>query len=180
MPKSLRTFVRITDRFNRGVGRLTMYMIFVMIGVLLYSSISKTFFLPAHWTLETSQFLMVAYFLLGGAYSLQLAAHVRMDLAYGVMTKRRQTWLDCFTIMFLFLYLGVLLYGAISSTTYSLTYGERSPTAWRPYLSPIKIIMTIGIALTFIQALSLLIKKIAWLRGEDWDEGNPSIAERVV
>ncbi len=79
----MKRFVQIVDRMNHVVGRATMYLIFVMIGVLFYSSVSKTFFFPALWTLEFAQFLMVAYFLLGGAYSIQLRGHVRMDLLYG-------------------------------------------------------------------------------------------------
>ena len=36
-----------------------MYGLFVIFGVLLWSSISKTFFLPSLWTLEIAQFAMV-------------------------------------------------------------------------------------------------------------------------
>ena len=60
-----------------------MYGLFVIFGVLLWSSISKTFFLPSLWTLEIAQFAMVAYYILGGPFSLQIGANVRMDLFYG-------------------------------------------------------------------------------------------------
>src|SRR3546814_17287996 len=60
-----------------------MYGIFVLIGILLWSSVSKSFFLPSLWTLELAQFAMVAYYVLGGPYSIQLDANVRMDLLYG-------------------------------------------------------------------------------------------------
>ena len=124
-----------------------MYGLFVIFGVLLWSSISKTFFLPSLWTLEIAQFAMVAYYILGGPFSLQIGANVRMDLFYGGWTDRKKAWFDAFSILLLIFYLGVLLYGAIDSTTYSLQYNERSPTAWRPLLWPIKIIMCVGIFL---------------------------------
>ena len=54
-----------------------MYGLFVIFGVLLWSSISKTFFLPSLWTLEIAQFAMVAYYILGGPFSLQIGANVR-------------------------------------------------------------------------------------------------------
>ena len=111
-----------------------MYGLFVIFGVLLWSSISKTFFLPSLWTLEIAQFAMVAYYILGGPFSLQIGANVRMDLFYGGWTDRKKAWFDAFSILLLIFYLGVLLYGAIDSTTYSLQYNERSPTAWRPLL----------------------------------------------
>ena len=144
-----------------------MYGLFVIFGVLLWSSISKTFFLPSLWTLEIAQFAMVAYYILGGPFSLQIGANVRMDLFYGGWTDRKKAWFDGFSILLLIFYLGVLLYGAIDSTTYSLQYNERSPTAWRPLLWPIKIIMCVGIFLMLLQAISEFFKDIAKLKGKE-------------
>ena len=144
-----------------------MYGLFVIFGVLLWSSISKTFFLPSLWTLEIAQFAMVAYYILGGPFSLQIGANVRMDLFYGGWTDRKKTWFDAFSILLLIFYLGVLLYGAIDSTTYSLQYNERSPTAWRPLLWPIKIIICVGIFLMLLQAISEFFKDIAKLKGKE-------------
>lgn len=144
-----------------------MYLIFVMMGILFYSSISKTFFLPSLWTLEMAQFVMVAYYLLGGGYSMQLDGHVRMDLLYGRWSDRTKAWVDAFTVCFLIFYLVFLFYGGLSSTTYALEYGERSYSAWRPYMAPIKIVMCIGVALILLQAIAALFKHVAKLRGVD-------------
>jgi len=122
-----------------------MYGIFVMVGVLLWSSISKTFFLPSLWTLETAQFAMVAYYILGGPYSIQLGSNVRMDLFYSPWSDRKKAWVDTFTVFFLIFYLGVLLWGGVESTQYAVQYWERSYSSWRPYMWPIKVIMCIGI-----------------------------------
>ena len=144
---------------------MMMYGIFVMIAILLWSSISKTFFLPSGWTLEVAQFAMVTYYILGGPYSIQMGSNVRMDLFYGSWSDRKKAQIDTITVFFLIFYLGVLLYGAFDSTSYSLQYGERSPTAWRPYLWPIKITMCVGIFLMLLQAISELFKDIAKIRG---------------
>ena len=131
MPKVVVAYVRFVDAMNRRIGRVAMYLIFAMMGILLYSSITKTFFIPPLWTLEMAQFVMVAYYLLGGAYSMQLEGHVRMDLIYGSCSTRRKAWVDSFTVIFLIIYLGFLLYGGFSSTQYALQYGERSFSSWR-------------------------------------------------
>lgn len=165
MPKAIRTYVRLVDNVNRVVGRVMMYGIFVMMAILLWSSISKTFLLPSLWTLEMAQFAMVAYYILGGPYSIQMGSNVRMDLFYGDWTPKRKAWFDAFTIFFLIFFLCVLLYGGISSTSYSLSYGERSATAWRPYLWPIKIIMCIGIFMMLLQAIAEFFRDIARIRG---------------
>lgn len=163
-----RRYIMLVDRFNRWIGRIVMYGIFVMMGILLWSSVSKAFFLPSLWTLEMAQFAMVAYYILGGPYSIQMGSNVRMDLIYGEWSDRRKAQVDAITVLFLITYLGVLLWGGIDSTIYSFQYGgERSPTAWRPYLWPIKVIMCIGIFLMLLQALSELLKDILRIRGEE-------------
>ena len=167
MPNAIRTYVRHVDAVNRRVGRFAMYLIFAMAAILLWSSISKTFFLPSLWTLEIAQFTMVAYYLLGGAYSMQLDNHVRMDLVYGTWSPRTRAWVDSFTIVFLFVYLVLLLYGGFSSTHYALEYGERSYSSWRPYMAPIKVVACVGILLMLLQAFAVLFRDIAKLRGED-------------
>ena len=41
MPRAIRLYVRYVDAVNRVVGRFAMYMIFAMMGLLLYSAITK-------------------------------------------------------------------------------------------------------------------------------------------
>ncbi len=160
-----RKYVKFTEKINYLIGRFAMYLIFVIMGILLWSSVSKTFFLPSLWTLEMAQFAMVAYYMLGGPYSLQMGSNVRMDLFYGDWSITKKALVDAFTIFFLLFYLGVLLYGGYQSTEYALRYGERSATAWRPFMSPIKIIMCAGIFLMILQAVAELFKDIATVRG---------------
>ena len=183
----MRGFISTVDAVNYRIGRVAMYAIFVLMGILLWSSISKTFFLPSLWTLEMAQFVMVAYYILGGPYSIQLGSNVRMDLLYGEWSQHKKACFDLFTVLFLIFYLCVLLYGAVSSTAYSLGYWgtepfsyfgglvtgaeevgrlERSSTAWRPYMWPIKAIMILGMFLMLLQCISELLKDVLRLKGE--------------
>ncbi len=196
MPRPILAYIRVIDAMNRFIGRITMYLIFALIGVLLWSSVSKAFFNPSLWTLETAQFVMVTYYVLGGPYSIQLGSNVRMDLFYGSWSVRTKAWVDAFTVLFLMFYLGVLLHGAVGSTAYSLGYFgtepfawfwdltktlliqgpaaageklgflERSSTAWRPFVWPVKTILCIGLFLMLLQALAELLRDIGRIKGE--------------
>lgn len=180
------SYVKTVDALNRQIGRVIMYGVFVMIAILMWSSFSKTFLLPANWTLEVAQFALVAYYMLGGPYSIQLGSNVRMDLFYGEWSPRKKAQIDAITVFFLIFYLGVLLHGGLGSLAYSLghfkgdSYAfffgllsgaeeigrlERSPTAWRPYIWPIKALMCVGVLLMLLQAISELIKDIAKVKG---------------
>lgn len=185
--KAMRCYVLMVDRFNRGIGRVIMYGIFVMMAVLMWSSISKVGWQPSLWTLEAAQFSMVTYFFLGGPYAMQMGSHVRMDLFYDRWSPQRKALVDSISILCLVGYLVVLLWGALGSTAYSLGYFgsntlsffvglvtgdqqlgffERSRTIWQPYLWPIKLVMCIGIVLMLTQSISELFKDILYLRQE--------------
>lgn len=166
MPKALRSYVRYIDALNRIVGRFAMYLIFMMMGILLFAAISRTVFnVPHIWAVEMSQFTMAAYYMLGGGFSLFLGAHVRMDVLYGGWSAKRCAAMDILTVGCLIFYLGVLLAGGISSTAYSLEYGQTNYSAWAPPVAPIKIIMVVGILLMLLQATAALVKDIARVRG---------------
>ena len=162
------TFVRTIEAMNYRIGRFSMYLLFVLSGVLLWSIIAKGFGHPPLWTQEMAQFTMVAYFVLGGAYSLQLGANVRMDLLYGRWSPRRRAAVDAVTVFAMIFFLGVILYGGIESTIYAFEIGERSRSVWRPYLAPVKIVVCIGVFLMILQSVAFLIRDIAYLRGEEF------------
>ena len=166
MPQAVKTYVRYVDAVNRYVGLLAMYLIFAMMGILLYSSITKTFFIPPLWTLEMAQFTMVAYYLLGGGHSLQIDSHVRMDLLYSRWSDKTKATVDAITILFLIFYLVLLLYGGFSSTQYAIEYGEKSYSSWAPRMAPIKIIMCIGIVLMLLQVIATFFRNLASARGK--------------
>jgi len=186
--KFLRGYIKAIDAFNGGIGRVMTYGIFAMMGILLWSIISKFGDQPSLWTLEAAQFAMVAYFILGGPYAIQMGSHVRMDLFYDSWSLKRKATTDLITVLCLIVYLLVLLWGGIGSTAYSLGYFgsdafgfflgllsgseetgtlERSRTIWRPYLWPIKATICAGVFLMLLQAVSELFKDILRLRGED-------------
>lgn len=171
MPKPIRLYVHYVDAFNTLVGKATMYVIFVMMAILLFAAIGRTVFgFSLIWTVETAQFTMAAYYLIGGAYSLILHGHVRMDLVYGQLTRRRKAVTDTITDLLLIFYLVVMIIGAVSSIDYALEYGQTSRSSWGPPLAPIKIIMGIGLLLMLLQVISTFFKDLARAFGRPIDE----------
>jgi TRAP-type mannitol/chloroaromatic compound transport system permease small subunit len=167
MPKIVKIYVRYIDAANQAVGKFSMYLVFAMMGILLFESISRTILnLPHIWVVETTQFLMAAYYLLGGGYSMILDGHVRMDLLYGRWSAKRQAMVDAMTASLLIFYLVFLLTGGISSVKYAVKYGQVNYTPWAPPLAPIKIIMTIGIVLMLLQVIATFFKDLAKATGK--------------
>ena len=170
MPEAVKIYVRYVDRANRIIGLCTMYLIFAMMGILLYSSITKTFFVPPLWALEMAQFTMAAYYLLGGGYSMQLHSHVRMDLLYSRWSVKTRATVDAVTALLLMFYLVFLIYGGYSSSSYAVQYAETSYSSWAPYMAPIKIIMTIGIVLMLLQTVAVFFRDLAKAIGKPLED----------
>ena len=158
-------YIRLVDRLNFRLGRIAMYLLFAMMAILFWSSLSKIMFRPSLWTLEMAQFLMVGYYMIGGPYAIQLGSNVRMHLMCRELDSRQKAWLDGFTVLFLIIYLAFLLYGGINSTTYSLQFSERSYSVWQPYMWPVKLVMVVGIILMLLQSFAELARDILNLRG---------------
>lgn len=178
MYKTLRKFVLRVDATNRFVGRLTLYLVFVMMGVLLFSAIMRFFFnSPILWAVEFSEFVLSAYITLGGGFALLMGAHVRMDVFYSKWRWRRQARVDLVTSTFLLIYLGLLFFGCICSAKYSIVFNQHNNSAWGPALAPIKCIMGVGIFLTILQAISETIKAYYKSRGLII---HPSIPEALI
>lgn len=167
MTRIMASYVRFVDGVCAVVGKFSMYLVVVMIAVLMYSCIARTVFnLPLIWTVEFSQFVMSAYYMLGGAYVILLKGHVRMDLFYGSWSPKRQGQVDVMSDLILIAYLVILLVGAWLSVDYAIEYGQESRSAWAPPLAPIKIIMMTGVLLMLLQSIATLFKDIAKARGK--------------
>ena len=167
MPKAIRLFVRYVDAVNYAIGRFAMYLFFVMGGILIYATLSRVLAgVPINWALEMSQFLLSAYYLLGGPYSMQLNGHVRMDLLYASLSPRKRAVTDAVTILLVIFYLVFLFAGGLSATDYAIAYNQKNYSSWEPVLWPIKLVMTIAIFLMLLQAISTFFKDVAEARGK--------------
>jgi len=150
------------------VGQLAMYLVFGMLGILFFETVSRTVFNhPWIWTVEMAQFVMAAYYTLGGAYTLIIDGHVRMDLAYAKWSPKNKALADVLTFTIIMLYLVVLLLGGIISLEYSIQYKQKSYSSWAPPVTPIKIIMLFGMLLMILQVIAEFFKDLAKVRGKE-------------
>jgi TRAP-type mannitol/chloroaromatic compound transport system permease small subunit len=167
MPKAIRIYVRYVEAANKAIGVFSMYLIFGMMGVLLYESLFRTILNEPHiWVVETAQFIMAAYYLLCGGYSMMIDSHVRMDLLYSKWSPKGQALADCLTSLVLGFYLVVLIIGGFAGTKYALVYGQVNYTPWAPRLAPIKIIMTFGMVMMLLQVIAQFFRDLAKARGK--------------
>ena len=167
MPKIISSYVKYIDGLTSIIGRITMYLVFVLMGILVLSFVTRNIInFPLMWIIEMAQFTMTAYYLMGGAYSMMEDQHVRMDIVYGNFSDKNKARMDLFTSFFLIFYLVILLIGSYSSLIYTINTNQKLFTAWAPYVWPIKTIMLFGILLMLLQSFSIFFKDLAKVKGK--------------
>jgi len=166
MPKLFISYVKFIDNITSITGKITMYTVFLMMGILVLSFVTRNIInLPLIWIIEMAQFIMTGYYLMGGAYSMLDDQHVRMDLVYGNFSEKNKARMDLFTSIFLLFYLVVLLIGSYNSLIYTFETNKKLFTAWAPYVWPISSIMFLGILLMLLQTISTMFKDYAKVKG---------------
>lgn len=168
MTKAVKAYVRSMDATSRFVGKFVMFWVLGMMGILLFETLSRTIFNRPHiWAVEFSQFVMAAYYMLGGCYSFLIESHVRMDILYSRWSAKRRAVMDLITFPLIAFYLVILLIGGIQGVQYSWEFKQVSYSSWMPPMTPIKIIMVIGIVLMLLQVIAEFFKDMARARGEE-------------
>ena len=168
MPKAVVAFVHGVEQFTYRLGRMCWWLVLGLITILLIEAgMRYTFNRPQVWSLELSEFIFGAYFLLGGAYALMYERHVRMDAFYSRWSRKRQALVDAITFSIIAIYLITFLVGGIGNILFSWRFGMVSQSAWGPPMTPIRIIVEIGAFFMLLVSITRFIRDIAIVRGKE-------------
>jgi TRAP-type mannitol/chloroaromatic compound transport system permease small subunit len=69
---------------------------------------------PTNWAHEAMYLMFGMQYLIAGAYAMLTESHVRVDIFYAPLSRRRKAWVDLFTSVFFFIFAFTLLF-----TTYT-------------------------------------------------------------
>ncbi|WPB59146.1 TRAP transporter small permease subunit [Xylophilus sp. GOD-11R] len=117
--------------------------------------------------LEIQWYLFAATVMLGAPVVLNLNEHVRVDILYGRLKGKGQVYVDMFGIVFFLLpVMGVLAW--LSWPLFMKMYltKEMSGNAGGLIRWPAMLMLPVGFGMMFIQGISELIKRIAYLAGK--------------
>jgi TRAP-type mannitol/chloroaromatic compound transport system permease small subunit len=165
------------DRLNEFIGKWVGWLI---LGAILVSAtnavIRKAFNMSSNAWLELQWYLFGAAFLLAAAYTLKQNEHIRIDIIYGLFSRRKQHWIDLFGhVFFLMPFVLLMLYYFVPYFLLSYRSGEVSSSAGGLVIWPAKLMLLIGFFLLALQGISEIIKKIAVMRG-DMEDPTPFIS----
>jgi TRAP-type mannitol/chloroaromatic compound transport system permease small subunit len=168
---------RGVDRLNEIIGKWVSWLILVSILVSAGNAIiRKVFNISSNAWLELQWYLFGAAFMLAAAYTLKQNEHIRIDIVYGMWSRRVQHWIDLIGhLFFLMPFVLLMVYMFVPYTLHSFRSGEVSTNAGGLIIWPAKAILLVGFFLLALQGVSEIIKKIAIMRGE-MDDPNPFVS----
>src|ERR1700747_3357424 len=115
--------------------------------------------------LEVQWYMFAGMVLLGGPYTLKMNEHVRVDLAYGMVSERTRIWIDIIGgFLFLLPICIILTYFTWPWFVQSWLENEQSSNAGGLVRWPVKLLLPVGFCLMVFQGISELIKRVAALR----------------
>lgn len=168
---------RAIDRLSEFVGKWISWLILVSILVSAINAIiRKAFNVSSNAWLELQWYLFGAAFMLAAAYTLKQNEHIRIDVVYGMLSRRKQHWIDLLGhVFFLMPFVLLMVYFFVPYTLFSIRNGEVSTNSGGLIVWPAKAILLVGFSLLALQGISEIIKKIAVMRG-DMEDPTPFIS----
>ncbi len=158
---------RLIDRFTEWIGR---WVAWLVLGAVLISAINaavrKGFNISSNAYLEIQWYLFAAVFLLAAGYTMLRQEHVKIDVISGHFSKRTQIWIEivgltCFVLPLVY----VVVHLSLPLAIRAYQMNEYSQNAGGLIRWPVFALLPLGFVLLGIQAVSELIKRIAFLRG---------------
>jgi TRAP-type mannitol/chloroaromatic compound transport system permease small subunit len=164
---------RLIDRMTERIGHLLYWLILAAVLIsAANATVRKAFNYSSNAYLEIQWYLFSLVFLFLAGYTLKQNEHVRIDIVTGRLPARARAWIDIFGTLFFLLPMAVIIMW-LSWPVFLDAYDrhEVSTNAGGLIIWPARLMVPIGFALLIVQAISELIKRIAFLRGMIPDPG---------
>ncbi|HNW65333.1 MAG TPA: TRAP transporter small permease subunit, partial [Piscinibacter sp.] len=128
--------------------------------------VRKAFNIGSNAFLEVQWYLFAAVFMLGAGYAFLRNVHVRIDFISSKLSKRTNAIIDTLGIVVFLIPLCLILI-RLSWPLFQGAWqsGEMSQNAGGLIRWPVYLLIPLGFGILLLQALSELVKRIAFLRG---------------
>jgi TRAP-type mannitol/chloroaromatic compound transport system permease small subunit len=153
----------ISEWIGRWVAWLVLFSVLISAG---NAAMRKAFNMSSNGFLEIQWYMFAAVFMLASGYTLMRQEHVKIDVVSGRFSKRTQIWIDIVGIcLFLLPFTFMIVKLSLPLVINAYATQEVSSNAGGLIRWPVFALLPAGMMLLAMQAVSELIKRIAFLQG---------------
>ena len=159
---------QLIDWMNDKIGKATIWLVLVASVISAGNAFSRYGFnLSSNAMLEVQWYLFSAVFLLCSGYTFLRNEHVRIDLVSNRLSAKGRNWVDAIGIvLFLLPVCYMIVTMSWPSFVDSYVNNEQSSNAGGLMRWPVRLLLPVGFTLLGLQALSELIKRMAFILGK--------------
>lgn len=164
---NLERFIKAVDRIDEAIGQALAWGVLGVVLVCFAVVVLRYGFHVGDVRLQQAYVWMHAsVFMVGASYTLAKGGHVRVDLFYARMSRRRKAWIDLLgTIFFLFPWLAVIAWAGWPFVSMSWRVAEPSSEAGGlPAVYLLKSVILIFCALVALQGAAQAARSLLVLR----------------
>ena len=159
---------RFIDAISIGLGKFVMWLILAATAISAGNALMrKAFNIGSNAYLEIQWYLFAAVFMLGVGYVMLKNAHVRIDFVATHLSKRANATIDAIGIVGFTIPLAIIMVN-LGWPIFARAFmsGEMSQNSGGLIRWPVVMLVPLGFALLIMQAISELIKRLAFLTGD--------------
>ena len=151
---------RAVDALSEWSGRMVSYVMILIVGIIVWDVTARYVLRsPLLWGSEMCNILFGFYFLIGGAYTMRLQAHVNVDIVVSQLSPKARDRLDIVGFVFLLFFAVLMIWQGSVMAWDAIMVMEKSASAWGAPIFLVKPFIPIGAFLLLIQgAANLLIR----------------------
>ena len=156
------------DNMSEWVGRVAAYAYVAILAIQLMEAMLRyVFSSPTIWAWDVNGQLFVAVAILGGGYALLHDQHVRVDVLYSHLGRRKKAIVDLFSFLLTIIALALLTYELADMAQSSWRIKERGYSLFAPPMYPLKTVFFIGVFLLLLQAIAYTYRALRSFRDQD-------------
>lgn len=159
----LKKYIQLVDSMNEKIGKAIAWLTLLLVLVVCFDVVSRYVFKSSSVGVQELEWhLFAVIFLMGGAYTLKHEKHVRVDIIFSRLTKKKQAVINLIgTILFLIPFCLLIINSSIDFFWNSFIIGESSPDpGGLPARFILKAVLPVSFVFILLQGLSLLFKSV--------------------
>lgn len=158
---------RLIDTLTEFIGKFAIWLVLVVVLISAGNAVMRyTISYSSNAYLEIQWYLFGLIFFSCAGYTLLRNEHIRIDVIAGRFSKRSQTWIDIFGIIFFLLPMAIgIMVLSWPVFIHALQSNEMSNSEGGLIIWPARLMLPAGFFLLILQAVSELIKRTGFLMG---------------